>query len=324
MSRRKKTQSEFLEQAKAVHGDKLDFGRAVYVSARDKVIVGCLQDPDHGGFSATASNLLQGCGCPKCAIESRANGQRKTPEQFLSEVEKIHGGKLDFGRSVYVGDGKKVIVGCLKDSEHGDYSVTPNHLLQGQGCPKCANEASANALRKTPEQFLREVEEIHGKKLDFSKAKYVNRRTKVKVSCLQNLDHGNFSATANSLRQGQGCPKCNSSKGEDAITKHLKDRKVDFDIQKTFGDLVSDKNWKLRYDFHVPDEKLLIEFDGIQHFEPVSYFGGEEALAKLQKSDQLKNDYASDNGIRLLRIRYDQIKDVSSILDDALGHQDAV
>jgi very-short-patch-repair endonuclease len=88
--------------------------------------------------------------------------------------------------------------------------------------------------------------------------------------------------------------------------------------------LVSDKNWKLRYDFHLPEENLLIEFDGKQHFEANSFFGGEEALAKLQKSDKLKNDYASDNGIRLLRIRYDRIDDIPSILDDALRHQDAV
>jgi hypothetical protein len=180
MSRRKKTQDEFLEQARAVHGDKLDFGRAVYVGALDKVVVGCLQDPEHGEFSATANDLLQGKGCRKCANEAK----KKSPEQFLREVEGVHGGKLDFSKAEYVNNRTKVKVSCLQNADHGNFSATPSHLLSGRGCPKCAIESKANARRKDPEQFLREVEEIHAGKLDFSNVKYVNSCEKVKVSCL--------------------------------------------------------------------------------------------------------------------------------------------
>jgi predicted Zn-ribbon and HTH transcriptional regulator len=321
---KKKTKAEFLEQAKAVHGEKLDFGKAVYVNNREKVIVRCAQNDDHGEYSVTANHLLNGSGCPKCAIEANANSKRKTPEQFLSEVEEIHEGKLDFSEAKYVGVHAKVKASCLQDLDHGKFSATPSSLLQGHGCPKCGTEAGADELRKTPEQFLREVEDVHGGKLDFSSAKYVNNQTKVTVSCLQNLDHGGFSVTPHSLLKGSGCPKCRSSRGEDAIMTYLCDRKVPFDAEKTFDDLVGDKNWKLRYDFHLPEENLLIEFDGKQHFEANSFFGGEEAFARTQKSDQIKNDYALEHGIRLLRIRYDEIDDISSILDDALGHQDAV
>jgi very-short-patch-repair endonuclease len=250
--------------------------------------------------------------------------RKKTQDEFLEQAEAMHGGKLDFGRAIYVDARTKVLVGCLQDREHGEYSVTPSSLLSGSGCRKCGIEASADAQKRDPKQFLREMEEVHGGKIDSSKAKYVNAHTKVTVSCLQNLDHGEFSATPDNLLNGRGCPKCRSSKGEDAIMTYLKDRKVDFDIQKTFDDLVGDKNRKLRYDFHLPDENLLVEFDGIQHFEARSFFGGEEAFARTQKSDKLKDKYALEQGIRLLRIRYDRIKDISSILDDALGHQDAV
>jgi very-short-patch-repair endonuclease len=324
MNRRKKTQSEFLEQAEALHGGKLDFSKSVYVGAMDKVVVECLQNDGHGEYLVTPSNLLRGKGCLKCGIEARANARTKSQEQFLLEMEGIHGGRLDFSEAKYESSSTKVKVSCLQNSEHGDFSATPGSLLKGSGCPKCGHEASVNARTKTSEQFLLEVEAIHGGRLDFNKAKYVGSHSKVVASCLQDRDHGEFLTTPSKLLSGSGCPKCKSSKGEDAIMTYLCDRRVDFDIEKTFDDLVGNKNRKLRYDFHLPDENLLIEFDGKQHFEANSFFGGEEALARLQKSDQLKNDYARDSGIRLLRIRYDEIDDISSILDDALRHQDAV
>ena len=63
----------------------------------------------------------------------------------------------------------------------------------------------------------------------------------------------------------------------------------------------------------------LIEFDGQQHNEPIEYYGGEEALLKLQQHDTIKNQYALSHNIPLVRIPYTKRDTVT--LDDLLGDQ---
>lgn len=54
------------------------------------------------------------------------------------------------------------------------------------------------------------------------------------------------------------------------------------------------------------DINVLIEYDGIQHFQPVEIFSGNKNYEQTLKNDQIKNQYCKDNNIRLIRIRYDE------------------
>lgn len=40
---------------------------------------------------------------------------------------------------------------------------------------------------------------------------------------------------------------------------------------------------ELPFDFYLPNQNLLIEYDGIQHFKPINFFGGEMGLKKHKK-----------------------------------------
>lgn len=51
---------------------------------------------------------------------------------------------------------------------------------------------------------------------------------------------------------------------------------------------------------------MCIEYDGIQHFKAIDYFGGEDGFLKYQARDNIKNNFCKTNNISLLRIRYDQ------------------
>lgn len=46
--------------------------------------------------------------------------------------------------------------------------------------------------------------------------------------------------------------------------------------------------------------------DGIQHFAPFDYYGGEKKYQDIIKKDAIKNNYCKENNIPLLRIRYDE------------------
>lgn len=62
----------------------------------------------------------------------------------------------------------------------------------------------------------------------------------------------------------------------------------------------------LRYDVYVPALRLAVEYQGIQHFEPVECFGGEEGLRRTRERDELKARLSQQNGVTVEYIRYDE------------------
>ena len=49
---------------------------------------------------------------------------------------------------------------------------------------------------------------------------------------------------------------------------------------------------------------MLIEYDGQQHFMPVSIFKGDDGYLETQKHDKIKNDYCKQHNIPLIRLPY--------------------
>lgn len=61
----------------------------------------------------------------------------------------------------------------------------------------------------------------------------------------------------------------------------------------------------LPFDFGiiVNGRELLIEYDGEQHEQAIDFFGGASKLEKIERYDQIKDQYCKENGIPLLRIK---------------------
>lgn len=65
-----------------------------------------------------------------------------------------------------------------------------------------------------------------------------------------------------------------------------------------------------RFDFFLPKYNIVIEYDGIQHFEVVEHFGGEKGFKERLKRDEFKNKYCRDNGITMIKIPYTDFKKI--------------
>lgn len=105
------------------------------------------------------------------------------------------------------------------------------------------------------------------------------------------------------LRSGKttscGCVK---SRGEEKIATLLSNNNIPFEKEKIFSDCIyPDTGAYARYDFYV-DNKYLIEYDGIQHFDKTSPWYG-----KNLEHDNFKNDWCVQHNIKLIRINYQQI-----------------
>ena len=141
----------------------------------------------------------------------------------------------------------------------------------------------------------------HGNKYDYSLVIYVNADTKVKIIC---PEHGIFEQRSSSHINGSGCPMCNDSKGEKEISLLLDNMNIKYERQKKFDDCIDNK--KLPFDFYLIDYDICIEFDGMQHFKPIEYFGGLKTLEIVKRHDDIKNKFCENNNIRLIRIKYNQ------------------
>lgn len=57
-------------------------------------------------------------------------------------------------------------------------------------------------------------------------------------------------------------------------------------------------------DLYIPSLRTAIEYQGIQHYSPVSFFGGEEALEQRRSLDERKKQLCRENGVRLIEWSY--------------------
>lgn len=258
-------------------------------------------------YSATPGSLYMGCGCPKCAGVAR-----KTTQQFIEEMLNVNPNVVIDGE--YVQNKAKINVHCLVCGYV--WKSTPNSLLRGNGCAKCSG-----LLRKTNEQFLLEMKEIHPNIVALDN--YTNNHTKIICHC--NICNRNFTKTPHALIDAKsGCTFCSkaNTKGEIAIRDWLIENNIDYIKQKSFKGC-KDKQ-RLLFDFYLPKYNIAIEYDGKQHFEPVDWgFHDEELMIAnfkdLQNRDKIKNKYCEDNGVKLIRIPYTEFDNIEMILKENLN-----
>lgn len=57
-----------------------------------------------------------------------------------------------------------------------------------------------------------------------------------------------------------------------------------------------------RFDVWIPTRQIAVEYNGLQHYEPVEIFGGEEGFAATKKRDELKRRKCAENDVILFEV----------------------
>lgn len=89
-----RTQEQFIERAREIHGNTYDYSAVEYVNSSTKVKIIC---PIHGVFEQTPNKHLAGQGCKVCGRERTKVGK----DEFISRARKVHGDKYDYSKVVY-------------------------------------------------------------------------------------------------------------------------------------------------------------------------------------------------------------------------------
>lgn len=143
----RKTTEDFIKQAKAMHGDRYDYSKTIYIKAKTKLIITC---PEHGDFPQTPTSHLggnrKGSGCPRC------KGKGKNTERFIEIIKKTHGNKYDYSKVEYVDSYTKVVLGCYI---HGEFLIRPYNLMDGRGCVLCGRNKIKYVTYKEAKRIIR-------------------------------------------------------------------------------------------------------------------------------------------------------------------------
>lgn len=303
----RKTTEQFIKDAVKVHDLNYDYDSVTYVNAHTKITIKC--NRCGLSFAQKPNNHLSGKGCGACAKESL----KMTTSEFVKKAIAVHGTKYDYSESAYSGTNDPIEIKC---PEHGSWRTTPAcHLTQRTGCAKCGKKRLGDRLSAAARAtFAERASVIHGGAYTYENANY--RRTNIRVDIFCKKCNAHFSQKPYHHLAGKGCPNCQMSKGEIAIAKFLNDMAISFTHEwKPSGGVYGRKG--ISYDFLV-EGKVLIEYDGKQHWWPVSWLGGAKEFSKVVERDLAKTKWAHENGYTLLRINYPHIKSIKNILEDLL------
>jgi hypothetical protein len=92
-----------------------------------------------------------------------------TTEQFIAKATRVHGGRYNYDKVVYINKLLQIVVTCPK---HGDYKVSPTFHLQGFRGRCCAAEAKKGIrTRKDTTEYLARKEAIANKQMFFAGVK---------------------------------------------------------------------------------------------------------------------------------------------------------
>ena len=234
--------------------------------------------------------------------------KKLTLENFIEKSLKTHGEKYNYSKVEYINNSTKVCIIC---PEHGEFWQTPDAHFRGQGCPVCRYINAKKNIRKkqglTIENFIERARQIHGNKYDYSKVVYENTDTKVCIIC---PEHGEFWQTPHHHLQGSGCQVC--GRNDLSENKLLKIFESNFKnvISQFKPDFLKTNGKSQSIDIYLPDYHIGIEYQGRQHFKPITRYGGKKEFIKTIERDKRKFLKSKENGIEILYFTYEKENEI--------------
>lgn len=253
--------------------------------------------------------------CPNCSGKKSSEVSRmKRAKKYIGLAQDVcdkNGYILMTTVEEYVDVKMDVEFICHK---HGIQTMMLDNFIRGHKCKPCSYEERGNNLRHDIQYVKEYIENVNGNKLinpeDYEGTLIQNLNIQCSCGNVFTTSFTNYSR--HNVNTCFSC-SCKESLGEQRIRKFLESINVCFEQEKRFDDCRDVK--PLPFDFYIPKNNLIIEFDGKHHFEETG-FGNHEST---KRHDKIKNQYCNDNGIDLLRIPYWNGNDIEKIISDKLN-----
>lgn len=183
-----------------------------------------------------------------------------------------------------------------------------NFLRQKYNCNYCEGKKES----KDTDRFLEELQQKAGNKFTLL-SEYINIKTNIRVKC----NNCGFirDVKPNTLLSSCYCPKCEKrgSIGEKKISNFLEEHGINFIPQMYFS------NWNIGihyFDFYIPEYNLVLEFNGIQHYNFNEHFHKTvENFEHRKQKDKIKKETAVRNSLNYVSVKYTLLDKLDSVLN---------
>jgi hypothetical protein len=248
----------------------------------------CCANLGHSNWKNRPIHIInEGRGCPECAIDKR----RLT----IIVVNKKYN---DAGFEL-LGEYKNNSTPTLtKHKACGfEWKIRPADIFRRKsGCPLCAGN-----LPLTKEIVIERYYNLGYELL----GEYKNVHTPILTRHKECRFEWNIRPS--DIFRNHGCPHCAAGKNEKLVGKILKEFDFIFDFHKNIKLQRQDKRCGIFVDYWMPELNIIIEYNGAQHYHPVSFFGSskqraEQQFIKQQARDLRLSEYCIVNNIIFIQI----------------------
>jgi hypothetical protein len=257
------------------------------INAHTKIRFQC--EIDDRIWVAVPSMVISKTGCPTCA------GLEKLTNEIIDE-------RLIGRNIIRLGqyDGNKIPFECqcLK-CQHVWMANSNNLFSSNSGCPDCAGLAPLSNAEIDIKLEGRNIKRIDD---------YKNNHTPMLFRCL--VDQCEWITVSKSIIiNGTGCPVCGLNKNQKLIGSVLAEHGVAFEQEKYARDIFTNMDDKDRksIDYYILQANAIIEYNGIQHYQPTKFGDVSDKVAKdkfirQQARDAWLQKQCDDSGVRIIWI----------------------
>jgi hypothetical protein len=267
-----------------------------YLNYSNLLEIHCIAN-GHINFISTCN--FRKCGCSGCTQTDVIESKRLQKIGHAKRLESAliaKGYKFNDSYDNYVDNRTRLNITC--PNNHKTTTCLDDFINGCRGCITCWTNSQIGYSKMSPEE-ADEICDMAGLEL---RSEYNSVKDICKFWCCKCKRTFN-STLANIKYQSSGCKLCNGSIGEQMISRYLEQIDIDHVREYRFEDC-RNKN-ELPFDIYATAPngvKFIIEIDGLQHFEPIEFFGGAEQFESTRRHDMIKTRYCIDNGIPILRI----------------------
>lgn len=260
-------------------------------------VEGRLRYSDYGFSNGVASALFSAMPETRLFEITEADFEIKLPEGSLWTIDKAY-------KVVGMTSPKRVDISCVCGKKMKMYQVwaLENGRLSCISCGKRTTDFDA---------FYQSVAD-EGYKIvkDFQDTRPTGM-SRIILQCTDKTHQPYSTYQNNWMSGGRRCPACSMRHvGEQKTREFLRSKGIPYEYRVCFDGLLGLGNGQLSYDFMIElnGENILLEIDGIGHFAPTPYGGrdmdtSEQAYLQQIEHDRRKDDFAVQNGFRLVRIQ---------------------
>lgn len=276
------------------HKDDIEI-LSTYINSATKIRCRC--KICNNEWETCPSTLYLNCGCRKCSAKLRGKKRQKPLSYFLEKLNQCSfKDNLKFEETEYVAMKTSMKFTCKIDGY--EWSATPSQIIRSvYACQECARRELANQLKRTHDEFVSKLRDVNPYYDVLSE--YISNQDKILVRCTL-CKHEQWTRP-NDLMNGKNCSNCSDgisypNKFSYAFLKQLPIKNHIHEYSPKWA------NGK-RYDnyFEYQGQGYILEMDGKQHF--IDYKDTPfKKLEEQQANDELKNNMAIKQGIKVIRI----------------------